>query len=157
MSGGGTLVRSAPRAEAVAVLGVQVGGQHFVVPVADVREVALAAPHEVRVIEGRSLWTLRGASVPLVSLGRLFGLEARPSSRSRVVVVGVEDARVGLEVDSVEGCLERPLLPLGNRLLGTRWFGGAALDDAGGLSLVLDVPSLAQAARSGAAWEAASP
>lgn len=80
-------------------------GQEFALPAAHVREV-VAMPERITPIplspaclEG--IFTLRGAAIPLLNLGRIFDPQAPAASRAqRVAIVDHEDIQVGLVFDA---------------------------------------------------------
>lgn len=94
---------AATAAVAQSFLTVQVGDERFALPASDVAEV-IRPPAVTRVPLGPSsllgVANLRGAVMPVVSLHRLLGGEARPSSNARVVVID-RGAPVGLMIDKV--------------------------------------------------------
>jgi purine-binding chemotaxis protein CheW len=64
-------------------------------------------PHTQEDIEG--IINLRGKIVPILNLRRRLGLpETERTPKTRVIVVGVDEHLVGLEVDSVVGVLRLP-------------------------------------------------
>ncbi len=56
-------------------------------------------------IEG--LINLRGELIPIVSMRKRFGIDESPS-KSRIIIVKIEDEKIGLQVDSVVEIAEIP-------------------------------------------------
>src|SRR5918994_983290 len=97
------MTEAASAAVAQSFLTVQVGDERFALPASDVAEV-IRPPAVTRVPLGPSsllgVANLRGAVMPVVSLHRLLGGEAGPSSNARVVVID-RGTPVGLLIDRV--------------------------------------------------------
>jgi two-component system chemotaxis sensor kinase CheA len=127
----------------VRALVVGVSGQSYAVPLNSVLEILEVRPAEIRTIETREVVSLRGATVPLVRLGRHFGLAPSEAPGALyVVVVGLAQRRLGIAVDSLQGQSDVVVKPLGRALAGVRGIAGAT--DLGGRRtvLVLDVGAI---------------
>jgi two-component system chemotaxis sensor kinase CheA len=126
----------------VRALVVGVSGRTYAVPLNSVLEILEVRPADVRTIETREVVTLRGATVPLVRLGRHFGLEPPAPGPLYVVVVGLAQRRLGIAVDALQGQSDVVVKPLGRALAGVRGIAGAT--DLGGRRtvLVLDVGAI---------------
>src|SRR6185369_11694311 len=59
----------------ISALVVKLGERLFAIPLANVQEAVVLDPAGVRIIEGREVVTLRGVSLQLCRLARLFDLE----------------------------------------------------------------------------------
>ncbi len=100
-------------------------GQEFALPADHVREVVgmperiTPIPLSPRCLEG--IFTLRGAAIPLLNLGRIFDPAApAASSGQRVAIVDVDDIQVGLVFDATGEVLRvRP-----EQRAGLRWNDG---------------------------------
>lgn len=104
------------------------GGQEFALPAANVREVVgmpgrvTPIPLSPGCLEG--IFTLRGAAIPLLNLGRIFD-PAAPAATSgqRIAIVDHEDIQVGLVFDATGEVLRvRP-----EQRASLRWNDGAAV------------------------------
>ncbi len=103
--------QEAGTSDAVALVSFDVGGQDFALPLDRVREI-VALPAGVAVVPRTDavmlgVMTLRGQLLPLVSLQGLLGLRSgtRDVRKSRVVVVRIGDALVGLVADGMKEIL----------------------------------------------------
>ena len=121
---------------------VYVGGQPFAVPLSSVQEALVFDPALVRQVDGREVMTLRGSSLPVVRLGRLFELSER--DRGFVVVLTAGTRRLGLVVDHLEGQQDIVIKPLGSSLRQVRGFAGAAQLGDQRVGLVIDGPALVE-------------
>ena len=126
------------------VLLIEVGARLFAIPLAAVEEAIALDEAQVRTIESREVLTVRGTSLPLCRLARLFGVAPRSRGRSRafVVIAQVGDRRLGLVVDELVGQQDIVIKPLGRSLKGVRGFAGATELGDQRVALVLDVASL---------------
>jgi two-component system, chemotaxis family, sensor kinase CheA len=126
------------------VLLVEIGVRLFAVPLASVEEAIALDEQQVRTVEGKEVLTVRGLSLPIVRLARLFGIAARHRERPRafVVIAQVADRRLGFVVDELVGQQDIVIKPLGKSLRSVRGFAGATELGDQRVALVLDVASL---------------
>jgi len=129
----------------ISVLVLEAGGRTFCMPLANMEEAIFLEPRDVRVVEGREVMTQRGATLPLVRLARLFGIDesqtAEPARRY-VVIVSVGSKRVGFVVDKLLGQQDIVIKALGRSLRGVRGFAGATELGDQRVGLVIDVGAL---------------
>ena len=128
----------------IQALVIRAAGQTYAVPLNSVLETLLLFQADVRLIERREVFDLRGATLPIVRLEGLFELsrdEPRPQ-KMFVVVVGLAEHRVGLLVDELVGQEDVVLKSLGKTLDGLAGIAGAT--ELGGQQtvLVLDMAAL---------------
>ncbi|MCZ7682775.1 MAG: chemotaxis protein CheW [Sandaracinaceae bacterium] len=90
----------------------------------------------MRRVEGHEVITLRGATLPIVRLDRLFGLTSREApGKDYVIVTALGQRRLGLVVQGLEGQQDIIIKPLGKSLGDVRGFSGAT--DLGDQRVVL--------------------
>ncbi len=105
-------------------------------------EIVSVTVSALRTVERHEVMDVRGQTLPLLRLARVFGLPERPTERLFVVVVGLAQQRLGLAVDELLGQQDIVTKPLGGRLKNVRGVSGATeLGDRRSV-LVLDVASL---------------
>ncbi|MCC6215145.1 MAG: chemotaxis protein CheA [Polyangiaceae bacterium] len=131
----------------VSALLVRVADHVYALPLATVSEAIAFDPAGVRVVDRREVMTLRGATLQLCRLDRLFGLGARPGEaggapRRFVVVVNVGARRLGLIVDHLFGQQDIVIKALGASLASVKGFAGATELGDQRVGLVLDAASL---------------
>jgi two-component system chemotaxis sensor kinase CheA len=130
------------------VLLVEIGPRLFAVPLASVEEAIALDESQVRTVEAREVLSVRGASLPLCRLSRLFGIHAPAIRRSRarrrafVVIAHVGNRRVGFVVDELVGQQDIVIKPLGKSLKSVRGFAGATELGDQRVALVIDVAAL---------------
>jgi two-component system chemotaxis sensor kinase CheA len=130
------------------VLLVEIGTHLFAVPLASVEEAIALDTSQVRTVEGREVLSVRGASLPLCRLDRLFDLHRTEASvtssrqRAFVVIAQVAERRLGFVVDELIGQSDIVIKPLGKSLKSVRGFAGATELGDQRVALVLDVAIL---------------
>lgn len=138
---------------------VRVGGRPYAISIASVQEAIILDPDKVRVVDGREVLTLRGATLPLCRLAELFGLEHRGPRKRRqfVVVSALGGRRLGLIVDGLIGQQDIVIKALGESLRNIRGFAGATDLGDQRVALVLDAPGLLEEMLTGAEFALAAP
>jgi two-component system chemotaxis sensor kinase CheA len=121
---------------------VRVSGRTYAIPLNAVVEILALGPEGVLTRAGRESISVRGTTLPLIRLARLFRLPEADLVRRNVVVVGLAQERLGLAVDELLGQADMVTKPLGERLQGVQGIAGVA--DLGNRRtvLVLDVAAL---------------
>ena len=125
------------------VLLVEICSRLFAVPLANVDEAIALDESQVRSIESREVLSVRGVSLPICRLERLFSLSReRRSNRAFVVIAQVADRRLGLVVDELVGQQDIVIKPLGKSLETVRGFSGATELGDQRVALIFDVAGL---------------
>ncbi|QRK13527.1 response regulator [Archangium violaceum] len=129
------------------VLLVTAGGQTFAVAGESVERLLRLGPGDVRVVEGRQLWTAPQALVPLATLATVLGLpDSVPRARPGAMVLGSGELRAVLVVDEVVAEQEVLIRGLGARIRRARHVTGMAVLPDGRLAPLLNAHSLVRAA-----------
>lgn len=123
--------------------------QSFVVPAPYVRRVLRLPDREIRRVKNQELIEVDGASVVVVRLAQILGLDAttpREGKSNLAFILLVESARmrVALRVDDVPHEQEIVMKSLGRLLRGARHYAGATLVGGGQIVPVLNVSNLLQ-------------
>lgn len=149
----------------ISALVVRIHERLFAIPLANVQEAVVLDPGSVRLIDGREVITLRGGTLQLCRLARLFELEGandgidgwgtpaagmrreHPSEaparvREYIVVCAVGTRRLGLVVSMLVGEQDVVIKALGPSLKGVRGFAGASELGDQRIALVIDAPAL---------------
>jgi two-component system chemotaxis sensor kinase CheA len=120
----------------VDALAVDVAGQTYLVPMEWVEEcVELADASAAGVVERK------GRTLPLLPLGRFFGL-SNAATRPRVVVARHDGGELGIVVDALLGARQAVIKPLSSQARGLPVFSGATILGDGQVALMLDVAAL---------------
>lgn len=124
---------------------VAVGDQRFVIPALAVRESFRPLPEAVTTVQGRGeVIAVRNRLVPLLRLGRHFGIEGACEAPGDGIVVVAEAGQEirCLLVDSLIGKQEVVIKSLGETFPPGRGFAGAAILGDGRVGLILDTTAL---------------
>lgn len=105
---------------------VSVAARNYAIPLNNVQETLAIDARGVKTIERREVISVRGTTVPLIDLRRLFRLDedGRPSS-TYGVIAGVGDNRMALVVDTLVGQQDIVIKSLGRYLRNVRGIAGA--------------------------------
>jgi two-component system chemotaxis sensor kinase CheA len=129
---------------------IRAAGRTFAVPLNSVLESLRVTQKDVRLIERREVMSLRGQTLPLARLERMFRLERENLEgvppKQFVVVVGLAQHRIGLLVDELLGQEDIVIKSLGRALSKVNGVAGAT--ELGGKKtvLVLDVAQIVEEA-----------
>ena len=121
---------------------VRVGGEKFAVPLTSMSETLIIEHKDIRTIEWKEVFYLRGEMLPMIRVSKFFRLPSDVSDRSFAVVVGFGERKVGLLVDELFGQHEIVIKSLSDYLKKLRGFAGAAEIGKHEVILVLDIESL---------------
>ncbi len=122
---------------------VTVASRSFALPITAVREAIPYSPKEVRTIQGREVISLRGETLAVCDLARLFGFRRSSQKEGKFVVVGAMGNReLGFVVDGLIGQEDVIIKALGKSLSSVRGFAGATDLGDQRVALVLDAPAL---------------
>jgi len=127
----------------IKALVVDVSSETFALPLSSVLESLMVAKDKVMTVEKREVTTLRGETLPLLRLDRVFGLPpAQLGDYLYVVVVGLAERRLGFVVDRLVGQQEIVIKSIGEKLKSVPGIAGATELGDNEVVLVLDVESL---------------
>ena len=135
-------------------MSVAVGPEIFVLPLSSVVESLQPAAAQVKRVAGSaSLLRVRDEYVPMLGLGRLFGL--RPDiddpTRSVLVVVESEGRKLALQVDALVGQQQVVIKSLEDHFRRVPCISGATILGDGRVALILDVADLVRSGTRAAA------
>jgi len=128
---------------------VGVGEETYILPLASILECIRPGAAAVRAIaqQGHVL-EIRGEYLPLVSLGRLFGIEAAGPEQGIAVVLEADGTRIALLVDQLLGQEQVVIKTLEANYRKVPCVAGATILGEGRVVLILDVASLVRSAQS---------
>lgn len=121
--------------------GVGVGNDTYVLPLHAIVE-CVPMPHEVPSRAGQGIIDLRGEPLPFIRLRDWFRLPNTNPRRENIVVVEVDQSRVGLAVDALYGTRQTVIKPLGKQFRSIPGIAGSAILGSGRVALILDVTGL---------------
>jgi two-component system, chemotaxis family, sensor kinase CheA len=115
------------------------------VPLAYVLEAVKLTPSEISTIDGREIFRLREAVIPLITLSEATGLADGVRDQSKeinVVVAKVGDRLAGFAVDALNEPQEIVVKSLGEYVGGAKGVSGASILGDGRVVLIMDIPTL---------------
>lgn len=122
---------------------VRVGREIYSIPITSVIESHRIKPSEIRMIDNYEVFNVRNDVVSLLRLDRLFRI---PPSEQReynfIVIVGTNEKRVGLMVDSLIGEEDVVIKPLRDHYTASPGIAGASILGDGSVCLIIDVSQL---------------
>ncbi len=135
----------------IQALVIETAGQTFCIPLNSVLESIMVQSEEIHTIEGHEVVSVRGRTLPLIHLSRVFELEDNEGreadrrmfyDRLYVVVVGLAQHRVGLVVDELLGQQDVVIKPIGKALRQVPGIAGATELGDNRTVLLIDVATL---------------
>ncbi len=118
------------------------GNQHFIFPLAAVREIVQLTNDARSHVNGRNLINLRGDPVPYYRLRECFAIDDPQPNLEQVVVCRVGATRVGFVVDHVIGENQTVVKNLGRLYRDVDAFSGTTVLGDGSMALILDIANL---------------
>ncbi len=126
----------------IRALMVSVSGRIYAIPLNAVLEIVSVRTEAIRTIERREVIVVRGQTLPLIRLARVFGLPEEAREVHFVVLIGLAQQRLGLAIDELLSQQDIVTKPLSGRLGGIPGISGATeLGDRRAV-LVLDIGAL---------------
>jgi two-component system chemotaxis sensor kinase CheA len=122
----------------------RVGEDFFAVPQSAVREAIDVSSGDVLHVEENELIPYRDASLPIVRLSRLFGIESESQTHFHVFVIGAGSTAIGLAVDRIVGQREIVVRAIADPLVRVEGISGATDLGDGKVVLILDPAALAR-------------
>lgn len=124
-----------------------VGDRTFAVPQGAVREVIELDPALLRSVERHEIAPYRDGALPILRLGRLFGIPERPGRALHAFVIGTGLDAVGIAVDRISGQREIVVRTIADTMIKVEGVSGATDLGDGRVVLILNLPALARLAR----------
>ncbi len=123
---------------------LEIGGQIYALPLAQVERVFRMARAEIRVVEDRQFCMMDGASVGIIDATQVLQLQTPPRANEmlHIVAVGNHLNRYGLAVDRFAGERDLVVIPLDRRLGKVANISAGAILEDGSPVLILDVEDL---------------
>jgi two-component system chemotaxis sensor kinase CheA len=123
-------------------LRIKLGNSVYVIPLSSVEECVELSDFDSHRRSGRYVLEIRDEMVPFLELDKLFSQERCQTARRRVVIVGVDGARVGLVVDDILGQGQTVTKSLSAYHSSIPGLGGATILGDGQVALIIDVATL---------------
>jgi two-component system chemotaxis sensor kinase CheA len=122
---------------------VRVGQEIYAIPITSVLDSHRIKPSDVKFIDNYEVFNVREDVVSLLRMNRLFNIQTEEKKDYYfVVIVGSNDKKVGLVVDSLIGEEDVVIKPLKDRYTNSPGTAGATILGDGTVSLIIDVSQL---------------
>jgi two-component system, chemotaxis family, sensor kinase CheA len=122
---------------------VRVGREIYSIPITSVIESHRIRPSEIKMIDNYEVFNVRNDVISLLRLDRLFKIQTTENREYNfVVIVGTNEKRVGLMVDSLIGEEDVVIKPLRDQYTNSPGIAGASILGDGSVSLIIDVSQL---------------
>jgi two-component system chemotaxis sensor kinase CheA len=122
---------------------VRVGPEVYAIPITSVIESVRMKPSDIKLIDTYEVFNLRDDVLSLLRLNRLFRIPVEENrSNYFIVVIGTQEKKVGLLVDSLIGEEDLVIKPLKDHFTSSPGIAGATILGDGTVSLILDVGRL---------------
>lgn len=121
---------------------VKVGQEKFGIPITTISETIAIELHDIQTIEWKDVYYLRGEMLPIISIAKMFNIEAEKGDFTFAIIVGFGKKKIGLIVDEIIGQHEIVIKSLGEYFKGLSYFAGAAEIGRHEVLLVLDIESI---------------
>ena len=122
---------------------VRVGTETYSIPIASVIESVRVRKEEINTIDNYEVLNVRNEVISVLRLSRLFNI---PTSEEGeycfVVIVGSQDKKIGVMVDSLIGEEDVVIKPLRDQFTQSPGIAGASILGDGSVSLIIDVTQL---------------
>lgn len=137
----------------IEALMISCGGESFSIPLTYVQETIKIRGEDIATVGNKEVVSVRGATVPLVSLASILGLPEKKSltelGKIAAVILKLREHSLACTVDAILGSSEIVVKGLGNQLKNVRHVFGATILGDGSPSLILDAPDLFASAQGG--------
>ncbi|NIZ46876.1 chemotaxis protein CheA [Entomospira nematocerorum] len=122
---------------------VRVADSIYVIPITSVLESFRVKPEVIMYLDGYEVFNVREDVVSILRLSKLFQLPSKKENDYHfIVVVGTEEKKIGLMVDSLIGEEDVVIKPLRDQYTSTPGVAGATILGDGSVSLIVDVGQL---------------
>ncbi|KAB2951384.1 chemotaxis protein CheA [Heliorestis acidaminivorans] len=121
-------------------------GEKFIIPLDNVLESFQLRDQDIDSIGGNEVFTVRGSIVPIKALQEVLQIDKQANKAKRkyrsVVMIGLAEQRMGLEVDELLGQREIVIKTVNAPWLKMEIFAGATILGDGRVSLIINVATL---------------
>jgi len=121
---------------------VKVDNKNYAIPVANIESTQKSADGDLKEVQDKEVFLLRGETIPLLRLRDLFKKEKR--EQGNIVIVNESGKKYGLFVDELVGQEDIVIKSMGKLLADVKEFNGASILGNGEIALILDLKNLSE-------------
>lgn len=122
---------------------VEIGDQHFILPLPLVHECVELTRLDVERSGGKDIANIRGDIVPYIRLRDTFGIRGPRPDIEQIVITEIDRERIGFVVDHVIGEHQTVIKSLGKIYRNVHGISGATILGDGTVALIMDIARLA--------------
>ncbi|MGM0641975.1 MAG: chemotaxis protein CheW [Thermotogota bacterium] len=121
---------------------VKVDNKNYAIPVANIESTQKSADGDLKEVQDKEVFLLRGETIPLLRLRELFKKEKKEAGN--IVIVNESGKKYGLFVDELVGQEDIVIKSMGKLLSDVKEFNGASILGNGEIALILDLKNLSE-------------
>ncbi|MBE6351973.1 MAG: chemotaxis protein CheA [Treponema bryantii] len=122
---------------------VRVGKEIYSIPISNVIESQCIKMDEINFLDNYEIMNLRSEVISVLRLSRLFNIkDSVQSDECYIVIVGTQEKKIGVMVDSLIGEEDVVIKPLRDQFTNSPGIAGASILGDGSVSLIIDVSQL---------------
>ena len=122
---------------------VRVGKEVYSIPITNVIESVRVKQGEINTIDNYEVLNVRNEVISILRLSRLFNIkDAGKGEYNFIVIVGSQEKKIGIMVDSLIGEEDVVIKPLQDQFTSSPGIAGASILGDGSVSLIIDVSQL---------------
>ncbi|MCR5607297.1 MAG: chemotaxis protein CheA [Treponema sp.] len=122
---------------------VRVGKEVYSIPITNVIESVRVKQDEINTIDNYEVLNVRNEVISILRLSRLFNIKnAGKGEYNFIVIVGSQEKKIGIMVDSLIGEEDVVIKPLHDQFTSSPGIAGASILGDGSVSLIIDVSQL---------------
>ena len=124
---------------------MRVGQEVYSIPIASVIESQRIKLNEISTIDNYEVLNVRNEVISILRLARLFNIHEEDRTQDDycfIVIVGMQDKKIGVMVDSLIGEEDVVIKPLRDQFTNSPGIAGASILGDGSVSLIIDVSQL---------------
>ncbi|MDO7977352.1 chemotaxis protein CheA [Oceanotoga teriensis] len=114
----------------------------YAIPIANIDTTQKLSDGEIKEVQDREVFLLRGEVIPIVRLREMFEIEEKKNTQKNIVIIKIGNKKYGIIVDKLLGQDDIVIKSLGSLLNDVKEFSGGAILGDGSIALILDVGSL---------------
>lgn len=121
---------------------VKIGVGYFLLPLADIEECIELSEEDQRKSYRKNVAVVRGQFVPYLHLREKFSITGKPPAVQQIVILKLDQQRIGMVVDQVVGEYQTAIKTWGKFCNDVAGISGAAILGDGGIALLIDFKAL---------------
>jgi len=118
---------------------VEIGGQSFIIPLSMVNECIEFNEKKHKTQSGRKIIKVREDLIPYVNLRSIFAIDGKAPDIQQIVIIEIDQRRVGFVVDNVVGDHQTVIKSLGKSFKDVECVSGATVLGDGSVALIVDI------------------